>query len=523
VAEYRPPEFLVDVAADAAPRLGGDTVTAAVSARYLFGAPMAGAVVSWHARRTHVSPWELRIPGAEDWRVGVEPRWWDGGRDPQPEVITSASDTLDAAGRLDLHVAAPVSADASPYRLDLLATVTDANRQTVTAGSTVLVHPASFYLAARQAGDGWFWQAGEPVEIEVMAVTPDGRRVEDVTARLALVRREWHRVRRTRNGLTEQVGGWVEDTVATCAVRTAASPVSCRVTPPAGGSYTVALEASDPDGRRAATTFHRWAAGPGWVPWSDESQLKMDVILDRDRYDVGDTATIMLAAPFTDAEAWVTVERERVLESWRVRVTDGATTLRLPIDERLAPNAFVSVVMVRGRSAEPGPVDDPGRPTLRVGYAELKVTPEVKRLNVAVAPERPEYRPGDDARLVVRVTDAGGRGQRAEVTLWAVDMGVLALTGYRTPDPIDLVYPPRGLGVRLASNLTAVAAQIPDGQKGTREPGGAAAPTWPPSSVPGSRRPPSSWAPSSPTPRETPPLRLGCPTTSPRSGSWPWP
>src|SRR5690606_3132466 len=109
---------------------------------------------------------------------------------------------------------------------------------------------------------------------------------------------------------------------------------------------------------------------------------------------------------------------------------------------------------------------------LRVGYTELRVTPEVKRLAVEVRPERPEYRPGDTARVHMRVRDAAGRGQRAEVTLWAVDEGVLALTGYRTPDPIDLLYPPRGVGMRLASNLVAVAAQIPEGEKGRREAGG---------------------------------------------------
>jgi alpha-2-macroglobulin len=472
VAEYRPPEFLVDVAADPAPRMGGDTIPAAVTARYLFGAPMAGATVSWHARRTWVAPWELRVPGADGWRMGVERRWWEGGADPSPQVLTTATDTLDAAGRLDFRVGAPATEDASPYRLGILATVTDANRQAVTSGATVLVHPAAFYVAARQAGDRWFWQAGEPVDIEVVALRPDGERVADVPVQVSLVRREWHRVRRTRGGVTEQVGAWVEDTVASCPVRTAAQPRTCRVTPPAGGSYTVALEARDDAGRRVATTFHRWATGPGWVPWSDESQLVMDVILDRERYDVGDTATVMLAAPFTDAEAWVTIERERVLETRRIRITDGATTFRLPIDERLVPNAYVSVVLVRGRSAAPGPVDDPGRPTLRVGYAQLQVTPAVKRLAVEVSPERPEYRPGDQARVALRVSDSAGRGQRAEVTLWAVDEGVLALTGYQTPDPLDLVYPPRGVGVRLASNLANVAAQTVDGQKGRREPGG---------------------------------------------------
>src|SRR5438034_303546 len=125
-----------------------------------------------------------------------------------------------------------------------------------------------------------------------------------------------------------------------------------------------------------------------------------------------------------------------------------------------------------GRGPPPAAPDDPGRPTIRVGYAKLRVAPEVKRLTVDVQPASPEYRPGDSARIALRVRDTRGAGRRAEVTLWAVDEGVLALTGFKTPDPIDLLYQPRGLGMQLASNLTAVAAQIVEGEKGQRAPGG---------------------------------------------------
>ncbi|HEX6537402.1 MAG TPA: alpha-2-macroglobulin family protein, partial [Gemmatimonadaceae bacterium] len=120
----------------------------------------------------------------------------------------------------------------------------------------------------------------------------------------------------------------------------------------------------------------------------------------------------------------------------------------------------------------PGRLDDPGRPTIRVGYTEVRVTPEVKRLAVSVTPAASEYRPGETARVRVRVADASGAPRRAEVTLWAVDEGVLALTGYKTPDPIDLLYRERGLGMRLSSNMANVAPQIPEGEKGRRSPGG---------------------------------------------------
>lgn len=472
VAEYRPPEFLVDVEAASSSRLAGDSADVHVAARYLFGAPMTDAPVVWVVRQQALSPWAIDIPGVEDYQVGAGYEWWTGESYDDVRIAGQGVDTLDAGGRLDLRLAAPEPVGGRPARVDLTVTVTDANRQTVTGGARFTVHPAEFYIAARQRGKGYFWTAGEPVTLDLLAVRPDGERVSGVDVRGTIVRREWHSVRRHRNGMVEEVGAWVADTVATCDVRTRAEPMPCRFTPPAGGSYTVTFTAKDRDDRTATTRFSRWASGRDWVPWNDESKFKMDVIPDKPRYSVGDTATVLFASPFTDAEAWITIERERVIEQHRIRIESGATTLKFPITEAYAPNAFVSIVVVRGRSAEPGPLDDPGRPTLRVGYAELRVTPEVKRLEVEVQPERPEYRPGDEARVRVAVRDAAGRGRRAEVTLWAVDEGVLALTGYRTPDPIDLLYPPRGLGMRLASNLVAVAAQVPEGQKGRREPGG---------------------------------------------------
>jgi uncharacterized protein YfaS (alpha-2-macroglobulin family) len=491
VAEYRPPEFLVETVSDRAPRYGGDTITVNVSARYLFGAPMARAPVRWTVLQRPLQSWELEIPNTEGFQVGAGPIWWEEEREEEgPTTIRDGTDTLDATGQLALRLPLPTPSGGRGANITVQTIVTDANRQVVTSGTSALVHPAAIYIGARARGERWFWTAGTPVTLDVITVRPEGERVSDVAVRGTIVRREWHVVRRTRDGQIDDVGSWVSDTVATCDVRTRAEPVPCTFTPREGGSYVVTLSALDAQGRAALTRFSRWASGAGWVPWNDRNKLKMDVVPDRERYSVGDTATVLFASPFTNAEAWITVERERVLESRRIRITDGATTLRFPITEAYAPNAFVSIVVVRGRSAAPGPLDDPGRPTLRVGYAELRVTPETKRLTVELRPlaagaaapadadmtqqtaDMVEYQPGDSARVAVLVRDRNNAGQRSEVTLWAVDEGVLALTGYRVPDPIDLLYARRGLGVRLRSNLVRVAPQIPDGQKGTREPGG---------------------------------------------------
>ncbi|MDH3224724.1 MAG: MG2 domain-containing protein, partial [Gemmatimonadota bacterium] len=294
VAEYRPPEFLVDAVVDEGPRFAGDSIEAVVSGRYLFGAPMKGMPVDWQARREPVSSWALRLPGFDGWQVGPAYRWWEDADANALTTLRSASDTLDADGRLGLQVEAPAPEDGRAYRLSTFATVTDLNRQAGSASTSVLVHPASFYVGARQDGGAWFWTAGDPVDIEVMTATPGGESRTGVGVEGALIRWEWHSAERTRNGVLERVGGWVQDTVATCSVVTARDPATCRVTPPAGGSYQMTFRAEDDRGRFTRTSFNRWAGGAGWVPWNDQSRFKMDVIADKEEYHVGDTATVML-------------------------------------------------------------------------------------------------------------------------------------------------------------------------------------------------------------------------------------
>ncbi|CAN5319939.1 hypothetical protein BH09GEM1_BH09GEM1_41830 [soil metagenome] len=472
VAEYRPPEFLVDVSAGEATRLPGARFSVTTQARYLFGAPMGGAVVTWSAEQTPMSVWELEIPGTDGWYIGDSGAWWEESEEQRANVFASKTDTLDAKGARTFAVTLPPSPKGRASRVSVEATIVDINRQSVSGRTSTVVHPAEFYIAAKGSGDAWFWKAGAPQSIVVMAVRPNGQKVNGVRVQGTIVRREWHSVRRMRDGVSELVGEWVSDTTARCGVTTTASPVPCTFTPNEGGMYIVSFSATDTKGHEATTSFQRWASGEGWAPWSDETQFKMDVIPDRSRYAVGDTATVMFASPFTNADAWITVEREGLIEQRRIHITSGSTTIKFPITEAFAPNAFISILVSRGRSAPPGSVDDAGRPTIRVGYAEIRVTPEVKRLTVRATALSAEYRPGDTARVRVQVRDRHGTGQRSEVTLWAVDEGVLSLTGYKTPDPLDLIYRPRGLGMRLASNMTSVAPQIPEGEKGYREAGG---------------------------------------------------
>jgi uncharacterized protein YfaS (alpha-2-macroglobulin family) len=75
----------------------------------------------------------------------------------------------------------------------------------------------------------------------------------------------------------------------------------------------------------------------------------------------------------------------------------------------LLPNAFVSVLLTRGRSAKPR-ADKPnvGAPDFRIGYAEIAVNAEARRLAMKVTPSATELKPGSNVDVSILTTNAAG-------------------------------------------------------------------------------------------------------------------
>jgi uncharacterized protein YfaS (alpha-2-macroglobulin family) len=146
----------------------------------------------------------------------------------------------------------------------------------------------------------------------------------------------------------------------------------------------------------------------------------------------------------------------------------------VPVTAEDIPNVFVSVLLIKGRTVADAPDDgsDPGKPSFRLGYVELQVEDATKRLAVEVKANRDEYRPANRGRIDVALKDADGKPVSGEVTLWAVDYGVLSLTAFRTPDVLKSVYVPKALQVRTADNRQRIVSRRALVPKGGDEGGG---------------------------------------------------
>lgn len=451
VAEYRAPEFLVDARTDSAPKFGGDTVLVDASARYLFGAPMANASVQWSAVLHEIPPWEVVIPGADGWTVG-EWDWMDREHDADvggPGLW--GEDTLAGDGHVALRLPIADLNASRPGRMKIDVAVTDVNRQTVSTSISVPVHPAHLYVLARKTGGGWFWNARKEATTEIRTVRPDGAVISGVPVTVTVVRKDWRSIRK-------RYAQWVDTTLLVDTIRSGADPVSFSYVPPTGGRYELHLSADDGQGGTARTTLGVWVLehGEGW--WA-RSPYELPLMAGVRDAAVGDTVPVAFDSPFDNAEAWVTLEREQIIEQRRVLVHRGMNEIAIGITDEHIPNIFVSVLLLaRGAPARP----DSAQRLIRVGYQELRVKTAPMRLAVSLEPESAEYRPGDTAVVRARVRGADGRGVRGEVTLWAVDQGVLALTGFTTPDLVGRIYQPRALGTGLWSTLPSILTARPE-------------------------------------------------------------
>jgi len=474
VAAYRKPDFRVDTVLMGADPLAGATLRGVITGRYLFGGAMGGKAVRWTYTRSAL--WE--VPEAVSDRYPTEQyaflkeAWTENDSGDRGAELQQKEEALGPDGSLRLDLPTDKTAGL-PYAYTLEGEVTDVSRQTLAGRASFAVHPAPWYLGLKRPG--FFCDTKTGLQSEVVAVTPRGEKAAGVAVHATLVQVQWISVRRaegegmyTWESEERQKEVWSKD------LTTAREPVALAGPLPEGGEYILTVTASDAEGRSTTTNTEFYVLGPGYTAWARYDHNRIDLIPEKKSYRPGDTARILVKSPWEKATALLTVEREGVKSYRPFALTSTQQTITVPITEEQIPNLFVSVTLVRGRTGEALGADgsDPGKPGFRVGYCELKVDNLRKRLAVEVGADKEEYRPAETAKFTADLKDGQGKPVAGEVTLWAVDYGVLSLTGYQTPDLLPLVWAPKGLAVNNEDSRQRIISRRVLTPKGADEGGG---------------------------------------------------
>jgi len=450
VAEFRRAELKVAVAADKQHYLTGDELTAKVNADYLFGAPASGLKMQWSLRRSWGYFDSARFPDAlfSDYDYHV---WYDE-RQSYSEFLDEGTVMLDDAGSFTLS--RKLDAAGANGRLENLvigATVDDTSGQSVSATTTVQVHPASFHVGLKP--HGYLKDKGKVMTYEVIAVSPEDRPFAGARVTVSSVQDVWYSVQR-KGGGGRMTWDYRHETLTNDSICSGVTNndgvLTCQYTPKKGGSLRIRAAAKDQKGRetRASTWF--WVTGDDdYYGGRTDGENQVGIMSDTPEVAAGTTARIAITSPFKKALALITVEREDIL--WRKVIEVGTNALvDVPVSADWAPNVYISATLVRGRIfPEGGLAPDPERdkPAYAIGTFTLKVKPTANTLKLAVASDKPSYEPGQEVTATVQVKDFGGKPAHAEVNLYAVDEGVLMLTAYKTPDLIAAMFRERRYSV----------------------------------------------------------------------------
>jgi len=453
IDDYKPNSFEVKLDTKAI-KFAPDRIQVPLSAHYYMGKSLSIADIEWSANATRqYQPPELfkayHFGEAPTWAHYAQDRDSDGDyvdRNDAEESEWFVNGDLvisdDGTATLEMPMPPPDRA-ALPQRVRVSAEVTDVNEQTVSAASEFEVPGAQFILGVK--GPENFATAGKPVALEVIGIDPKGAAPGGaVKVDVRIERQQYH----TLKIATAGGGSTTKDQVVLqeqykqshdlkAVAGSSALSVSIPFTPSLGGIYFVTAEALDPKGTKVLSRMPFYVVGGDEFPWAMEDGSRMNLQPEKSAYKPGEQAFIVVKTPIAGT-ALVTVERNKIHSHFTAELTLDNPIIRVPITDAEAPNIFVSVIVIRGSAAS---TKKHKMPEYRVGYCALKVESDNKDLKLAIASDKAEVRPADVVNVSTTVTDAKGQPiAGSDVTLYAVDEGVLSLMKHQTPNPKEFFH-----------------------------------------------------------------------------------
>jgi alpha-2-macroglobulin len=337
----------------------GETIQADLIAHYQYGAPLA------------TRPIEVNLP---DGRI--------------------LHGTTDNAGKY--HFEFPTDGFAEEQALRLAARLPEDN---VAATAAVMLAVRGFDLTLETSRDVYL--AGESFQFRIVATDARGEPAgESLSA--ALVKQVT-----TQGRVTERE---IERRPVATDPKTGRGALGFRVDDAQGGRYIIRVAGTDRFGNPIVADRVLTISG-------NKDQTKLRILADRQRFKVGEEATVNLHSRDRAGTALITWEADRILSYRIVTLKEGDNTLTWAIDGPQFPNfTLTSTRMWRNENDQ----------------ARLDI--EVERdLRVTVAPAKPSVGPGEPIELEVTTVDQLDRPVPAELSIAMVDQSLLRLHGDTLP------------------------------------------------------------------------------------------
>ena len=421
----------------------GETTQIGVAVRYLYGAPGADLVVNGDVEIEAAS--DHGLPALKGYEAGVA----DEDFSPVKNELDDTP-TTDVKGAAVLDVAIPQVKATRPLEAKIAVRAGEEGGHAIERIAYLPLLPAGGLIGVKKDFDSL--AEGSQARFDVIAIGPDGLRTTRRKVHWSLYRLsndyQWYK----------QDGRWNFERVKSSR-RVADGAVDLKPDAPARiaavvglGQYRLDLRDDDPNDAQTSVTFDVGWSGEAKAPTPDQ----LDVTLDKPAYAGGETMKLKIFAR-SEAKATVVVLGEGVKTTIDADLKKGDNEIAVPVAADWGIGAYALVLAHR-------PLDKAARrmPGRAIGLAWFSVDPAAHRLDVAIdAPER--VRPRGKLELPIQLAGLAPH-EEAYVTVAAVDVGILNLTRYETPDPRGHFYGQRA----LSTEIRDIYGYLIDGLQGTR-------------------------------------------------------
>ena len=422
-------------------------------ARFFAGGMLSDRPILW---RVTQFPYVWTPPGREGFLFSSDSRF-SGDANFRSTPVLSREAKTDAGGSAQLTIDPTIEPTAQPRQYQVEATVTGDDDIQVRGVQKINALPP-FVLGVKVPR--YIAQVGE-IAPDIIALDGDGKPVAGLAMTVKLIHRQWNSILEASDfaqGSAKYQTQVIDDTVEERKLNSAAEAQTQHFGAKEAGVYLVEVTAADKVGRTQTVRVDLFMAGDTPVTWQRPPAQTVTVSTDKEKFDPGETATLVIQSPFQTARALAIVEEPegRFRYDW-VDIANGFGRYSVPIRKQQVPRIAVHFLVMRGRlPTPPGPMApfDQGKPVTLAATKWVGVNPTDNRVNVSF--EAPaQARPAEEFDLVIHLADAAGHPLAGEATVWMVDQAVLSLAKEQPLDPLPafIVDRPTKMAARDTRNM----------------------------------------------------------------------
>lgn len=453
VAEFKPPNFKLDVNLDKTSVQPGGSVQATGTASYLFGAPLSGGKDKVYVTRQYAY---LSPKGWDDFSFGRQWFW----PEEQPSIATDVLQQtipFDTSGvaKVGVGVARDLPA---PLQYTVEMEASDVSNLSVSNSQTFLALPADGIVGLASSTVG---AAKSPMAIRVIVTDSSGKPITGRAVHVELQKMTYVSASQAQAGGASAQESIKYDTVDKADVTPGDSPATVDLTPPDAGSYRVRANFADAQSDASATDLQVFAFGSNGADFGARDTTSVTVTLDKKTYKVGDTATAVIGSPFDKSDVYIAVVRYGAIYQTTLHQVSGSPRVSFRVTPAMFPNAAIEAIVVRRgpklASVKPGSLDS----LVRTGMTPFAIDLKDRYLKVTISPAQAKLAPGASQTVSFDVKNQQGKAVRGKIVAMAVNDAILQLSGYRLPDLVSTIFAQQPIATRFADNRRSITLQTP--------------------------------------------------------------